>query len=129
MKKNNNLQRKIKSYRFGILAEFITIIFLWIKGYKILARRYKTYCGEIDIIAKKHKTLIAVEVKARKNFSKKNGFLIDEVITKNQQKRIKNSMVFFVKINYKKYQNYNIRFDLVVICPYQKPFHLTNFWE
>ena len=124
MKKN-----KIKSYQFGIIAEFLAIAFLLLKGYKILKRRYKTYYGEIDIIAKKNQCLIAVEVKARKKLIIKNGFLIEEVLGKNQQKRISRSIMSFVKTNSKKYQNYNIRFDLIVICPYKVPLHLMGFWH
>ena len=42
-----------------------------------------TFVGEIDIIALKGKTIIAVEVKARKNSVQKNGFLIAEVVGEN----------------------------------------------
>ncbi len=120
---------KIKSYQFGIIAELIAIIFLKLKGYKILARRYKTFVGEIDIVACKGKSLIAVEVKARKNITIQNGFLVDEVVSKNQRERIKRAIIFFVKSNYKKYFNHNIRFDLVVVSPYKLPCHFINFWE
>lgn len=124
MKKN-----KIKSYQFGIVAEFIAIIFLRLKGYKILARRYKTFLGEIDIIAAKKQCLIAVEVKARKNISIQNGFLIDEVVGKNQRERIKRAIISFLKSNHKKYSHHNIRFDLIVICPYKIPHHFVGFWD
>ncbi len=124
MKKN-----KIKSYRFGFLAEFVVIVFLRLKGYKILKHRYKTFVGEIDIIAKKGNYLIAVEVKARKKIVIQNGFLIDEVVGKNQRERIKRAINCFVKTNYKKYSNHNIRFDLIVVSPYKIPFHLLGFWE
>ena len=36
------------------------------KGYAVLARRYRTRYGEIDIIAKDKDTLVFVEVKARR---------------------------------------------------------------
>jgi len=120
---------KIKSYQFGIIAEFIAILFLRLKGYKILKRRYKTFVGEIDIIAKKSQTIIAIEVKARKKSVIKNGFLLEEVVGIYQQQRIKRAIMSFIKSNYKKYQNHNIRFDLIVICPYKIPLHLINFWE
>jgi putative endonuclease len=120
---------KIKSYKFGILAEFAAIIFFRLKGYKILAQRYKTYVGEIDIIAVKGKCLVAVEVKARKNIAIQNGFLIDEVVGKNQRQRIKRAITSFVKANYKKYYNHNIRFDLIVISPFKFPRHFVGFWE
>ncbi len=119
----------IKSYQFGLVAEFVAIMFLRLKGYKILKRRYKTFVGEVDIIAIKGQCVIAVEVKARKNVIIQNGFLVDEVIGENQRRRIKRSIISFIKANYKKYSNHNIRFDLIVICPYKIPFHLISFWE
>jgi len=124
MKKN-----KIRSYRLGIIAEYVAIVFLRLKGYKILKHRYKTFVGEIDIIATKGKCLIAVEVKARKKIVIQNGFLIDEVVGKNQRERIKRAINSFVKTNYKKYSNHNIRFDLIVVSHYKIPFHLLGFWE
>ena len=35
------------------------------RGYAILARRYRTRGGELDIVARHHDTLVFVEVKAR----------------------------------------------------------------
>lgn len=119
---------KLKSYYFGIFSEFLVIIFLLCKGYKILRRRFKTKLGEIDIIASKKNTIIAIEVKARKKFLIKNKLLFDEVVSFNQRQRIKKSAISFIKSN-KKYQNYNLRFDLVVVTSYRLPLHLIGFWE
>ncbi|MES2677837.1 MAG: YraN family protein [Pseudomonadota bacterium] len=121
--------KKIQSYQFGIIAEFIAIIFLRLKGYKILKRRYKTFVGEIDIIASKGRAIVAVEVKARKKNVVKNGFLIDEVLGENQKRRIKRAIMAFMAANFKKYYNYSIRCDLIVISPYKIPLHLLGFWE
>ena len=53
------------AFRFGISAESRAAAFLIAKGYRILARRYRSPMGEIDIIAARRSTLIFVEVKAR----------------------------------------------------------------
>ncbi len=45
--------RRRKALRRGSAAEYIAAIFLMLKGYRILAMRYKTKLGEIDIIARK----------------------------------------------------------------------------
>jgi putative endonuclease len=121
--------KKIQSYQFGIVAEFVAIIFLRLKGYKILKRRYKTFVGEIDIIASKGRAIIAVEVKARKKIVQKNGFLIDEVLGENQKRRIKRAIMAFMAANFRKYYNHSMRFDLIVISPYKIPLHLPGFWE
>lgn len=49
----------------GILGEELAVQELGRLGYAILARRYRTQCGEIDIVADDCGTLVFVEVKAR----------------------------------------------------------------
>jgi putative endonuclease len=80
---------------------------LYLRGYRILARRYKTKLGEIDIIAKKNKNLIAFEVKARKN-----GVFNTEMVSKKQLKRIENAMNVFLTKN-SIYVDYNILFGII----------------
>ena len=98
----------MNTYYEGLLAEYFAIIILFFKGYKILARRYKTKYGEIDIITKKGKSIIAVEVKARKN-----GLLTTEYVSKKQLERIKNALNFFVYKN-EKYIDFNINIEIIV---------------
>ena len=52
-------------YRFGLLGEYAACLLLWSKGYRIVARRVRNFAGEIDIIARRGKLLIFIEVKAR----------------------------------------------------------------
>ncbi len=52
------------SSKTGILGENIAKTFLMKQGFKILDRNYLRKWGEIDIVAKKGKTLRFVEVKA-----------------------------------------------------------------
>ena len=54
-----------KAERRGRLAESIAAILLRLKGYRILAMRWKARGGEVDIIASKQGILVFVEVKAR----------------------------------------------------------------
>lgn len=51
--------------RAGRRAENIAAWWLRMKGWRILARRARTPVGEIDLIARRGRTLIFVEVKAR----------------------------------------------------------------
>ncbi len=50
---------------FGKLGENIAVEELERRGYEILARRYRTRHGEIDIVARDGVTIVFVEVKAR----------------------------------------------------------------
>ena len=49
----------------GRLGEDLAVRELEARGYAVIARRYRTRCGEIDIIALDGETTVFVEVKAR----------------------------------------------------------------
>ena len=53
------------AFRVGISAESRAAAWLIAHGFRILARRWKSPLGEIDIIAARRHLLIFVEVKAR----------------------------------------------------------------
>ena len=59
------LPGKQDAYKRGLKAEKLAAVFLKIKGYDILAQRFKTPVGEIDLIARKGETLVIAEVKQR----------------------------------------------------------------
>jgi putative endonuclease len=50
----------------GILGEDLACTELARRGYAILARRYRSRFGEIDIVSERDGTVVFVEVKARK---------------------------------------------------------------
>jgi putative endonuclease len=116
--------KKVKksSYNFGILAEELAALYLRLKFYNILQRRYKTNMGEVDIIAKRGKSIVFIEVKARKN-----GRDIHEVITTNQKNRITRAAEVYLFHN-KKLANDNIRFDVILLAPQFLIKHIKNAW-
>ena len=60
---------RVAAFRLGLSAESRAAMFLVAKGYRIVARRWKTPFGEIDIVARRRRTLVFVEVKARGRIS------------------------------------------------------------
>jgi putative endonuclease len=104
------LIKKQRAYRFGLLTEYYIICYLFFCGYLLLKHRYKTYLGEIDLIFKKGKTIIAVEVKGRKN----KDATIENTITKKQFERIYNGLNIFLSQN-DKYNRYDLRIDAVMV--------------
>ncbi|SPU42089.1 Uncharacterised protein family UPF0102 [Brevundimonas diminuta] len=54
-----------RSHRQGHDAEWIAALWLMLKGYQVLAFRLKGRGGEIDILARRGRVLVAVEVKRR----------------------------------------------------------------
>ncbi|MBM6595003.1 YraN family protein [Microvirga pudoricolor] len=59
------LERRRATYLRGHAAERRALLFLMLKGYRPLARRYSAAGGEIDLIVKRGQTIAFVEVKAR----------------------------------------------------------------
>ena len=59
-------QERIRAYRRGILAETLVTILLRLRGHRIVARRYATPVGEIDLVALKGTRLAFIEVKRRR---------------------------------------------------------------
>ena len=112
---------KKQSYKFGIFAEKIVIFFLRLKGYKILHWRFKTYVGEIDIIAKKAKTVVFIEVKARNS-----QYLLEEIFRPNQVKRIKKAAELFILKNP---QFKVFRFDFIEVGGIFSIKHHKNYFE
>src|SRR4249919_1918115 len=53
------------AFRVGISAESRAAAFLMAKGFRILARRWRSALGEIDIVARRRHLLVFAEVKAR----------------------------------------------------------------
>jgi putative endonuclease len=56
---------RVEAFRTGVSAEAQAAALLIAKGYRILARRFRTPHGEIDIVARRRNLLAFVEVKAR----------------------------------------------------------------
>jgi putative endonuclease len=111
-----------KNEQKGRWAELYARIFLQLKGYSILAKRFKTPLGEIDIVAAKRNTLVGVEVKARKSFD--DGIW---AITPYQQQRITRAIKIFLSRT-PKWASANIRFDIILVTfPYIK--HLQHVWS
>src|ERR1700682_1740705 len=55
------------AFRVGLSAESRAAALLIAKGFRIVARRWKSPVGEVDIVARRRKLLVFVEVKARAN--------------------------------------------------------------
>ena len=111
-----------RSYIWGIIAEYLCAVLLIIKGYSIIALRYRNNFGEIDIIAKKAKIIIFIEVKAR---SDKESAIIS--VTKNKQERVLRTADSFIAKNIK-YSHHDLRFDLMVVTSVINIYHYKNAW-
>jgi putative endonuclease len=111
------------SYRSGLDAERKCRWALRLKFYRILAERYKTPAGEIDIIAARGNTVVAVEVKARATQE-----AAMEAVSTRQQSRIAKALQYFL-MRSSKYAKADLRFDVMLSMPGRWPRHIENAWR
>jgi putative endonuclease len=111
------------AFRTGISAESRAAAFLIVKGFRILARRWRSPVGEIDIIARRRSLLIFVEVKAREN--------LDDAawaVTERQRLRIAAAAEAWLA-RYQDAHIRDIRFDAVLVAPGRIPRHITAAFD
>jgi putative endonuclease len=109
--------------RRGRRAEAIAAWFLRLKGYRVLARRYRTPAGEIDLIVRKDKSVVFVEVKERTE----EGAAI-EAVTPASRKRIAHAAALWVSRN-PAAADLDQRFDVVLTLPGRLPRHLSAVFD
>ncbi len=59
-------EARVRAYRRGLFAETLAAFLLRLKGHRIVAQRYRTPVGEIDLVALKGRRLAFIEAKRRK---------------------------------------------------------------
>ena len=115
--------RRRQSYRRGHWAEYLAAGFLFLKGYRIVKRRYKTAQGEIDLIARKGRVLVAVEVKNRSSLA-----AALESITPRNRQRVEAAARHYLAGQPAGFSQ-DVRFDVIAVG---WPFgvrHLDNAWR
>src|SRR5262245_17616551 len=96
--------------RRGRRAESFAAWFLRLKGYRVLARRYKTPAGEIDLVMKRGRTIVFVEVKQRPD--EVAGL---EAVTPAARQRIARAASLWVS-RHPAAATLDQRFDIVLAC-------------
>lgn len=109
-----------KAYARGHSAETVAAVFLMFKGYRILARRYKTPLGEIDLIARRGGRVAFVEVKQRPTQE-----LCEAAITSDTRRRVRRAAQWWMSRN-PRFQEFDQGFDVVFVMRGRLPKHLPN---
>jgi putative endonuclease len=120
--KPTNAERQI-AFRFGLTAESRAAAFLIAKGYRIAARRFRSPVGEIDIVARRRRSLVFVEVKARERLDD-----AAEAVTPRQRRRIIAAAEAWLAAHPDDVTR-DIRFDVVLVAPGRIPQHLTAAFD
>jgi putative endonuclease len=111
---------RVRAHRRGHRGESFAALALGLKGWRIIAKRYKTPLGEIDLIARRGNLIAMVEVKARSSF---RGAM--DSVTPSAQKRIIDSADLWLG-RQKDAGQLSIRFDIVAVVPWRWPIHVAG---
>ena len=111
------------AFRTGISAESRAAMLLIAKGFRILARRFRSPVGEIDIVARRRHLLVFVEVKARER--------LDDAawsVTERQRSRIIAAAEVWLA-DHPDPSIRDIRFDAMLVAPGRVPRHIPAAFD
>ena len=114
---------RVAAFRTGISAESRAAALLIAKGYRILAKRFRSPFGEIDLVARRRNLIVFVEVKARPS--------LDDAayaVTPRQQQRIINAAQAWL-MAHPEHAEFEMRFDAMLIAPRSLPRHLLAAFD
>ena len=100
-----------KTYTTGLKGEEMASLYLQKeKNMRCLEHRYRSKCGEIDLIMLDNESIVFVEVKTRLHGEPGSGLM---AVDYRKQKRIAQAAVMYLMKN--NFLNRSVRFDLVEI--------------
>jgi len=114
---------RVAAFRTGLSAESRAAAYLVAKGYRIVARRFRSAVGEIDIIARRRGTVVFVEVKARAS--------LDDAayaVTPRQQARIVAAAEAWIA-THPEHAGGDFRFDAMLVAPGKLPRHIAGAFD
>jgi putative endonuclease len=107
----------------GRRGEVLAAVLLMLKGYRILGFRLKTPQAEIDILALRGGTLVAVEVKRRTNLPSAL-----EAVSFDQRQRLRRAATNLAARR-PSLAGAAVRLDLVALAPGRLPVHIPDAWK
>jgi putative endonuclease len=113
-------EKRVRAYKSGLVAEILAALILRLKGYAIVAQRYKTPVGEIDLVALKGRRLAFVEVKRRKTREDAAWTL-----PAKQRRRIVRAAQYWLA-GHPDFTGHDIAFDVVLTAPRAWPRYIAN---
>lgn len=111
-----------RAERGGRRAESLAAIWLQLKGWQIVARRARTPVGEVDLVARRGRTLAFVEVKARAT-ARDAEFALDEYRLRRVAAAAEALAPRYMRAGD------DIRIDAMFITRWRLPRHLGNVWH
>lgn len=113
-------ERRRRAERWGLSAESRACWALRLKGYAIIARRFKSPRGEIDIVARRGRLIAFVEVKARASLMQAL-----EAVTPRTRRRIEAAAADW-SVRNPGFADFAWRYDIVAVIPRRWPKHVAD---
>jgi putative endonuclease len=113
---------RVAAFRTGLSAESRAAAYLMAKGYRILARRFRTPHGEIDLVARRRNLLAFVEAKARAALD-----AAAFAVTPRQLRIINAAQAWLVA--HSEHAEFELRFDAILIAPRHLPRHVLAAFD
>lgn len=114
------VEKRQRSLRYGKWSEAFAAFALRLKGYRIVARNFRTRAGEIDIIARKGDLAAIVEVKARDSAE-----LAAAAVGAQSRERIRRAAGHWLA-RQPDADRLSLRFDIIAVLPRSWPVHLED---
>ena len=112
---------RLQAEKRGRFAETIAALWLQLHGWQILARRARVAGGEVDLIARRGRTLAFVEVKARAT-DDSAGMALDQYRLRRVAVAAERIAPRYIR------EGDDLRIDAIFIIPGRLPKHLPNVW-
>ena len=96
-------------------------MYLNLQGWRIVARRVRTPVGEIDLIARRGRTTLFVEVKTRANVAE-----LALAIDHHRLSRVAAAVNMLAPRHVR--PSDDIRIDVILLAPWALPRHIRNAW-
>lgn len=112
-----------KAEKQGRFAEKLAAWALRLKGFRVLAERYRTPLGEIDLVLRRRSLLVFAEVKARGSFDQALHALRPQ-----QRQRLTRAAEAYLK-DHPFHAACAIRFDLIAVRPWRLPRQIEDAWR
>lgn len=113
---------RAKAERAGRRGEGLAALYLRLTGWRVLARRMKTPRGEVDIVARRGRTLCFVEVKWRASAGE-----LDTAISLSLLRRVA-AAAEALAARFAK-DGDTVRIDVILIAPGCWPRRIVNAWQ
>ena len=107
----------------GRRSEALAALFLQAQGYRVLDRRVKTPVGEVDLIVRRRKVTVFVEVKSR-SFSHQEA---DAMFAVNRKRIVRAAQYWLIRNP--RHAEDELRFDVIFLAPFAWPRHIVNAFD